>query len=154
MSLIHLPHPSDFYPPTQCAYSTNADDALYVQQFLPQWHSSTEYCLEATRHSLMQQLFSLITCWWWAIKKHSCKSFYLSTIMIFFFSFFLPSKNLTEDQKYKPSERFVKCLQYLRLINECKCICTSYTVSKTKAQRKWEKEGKEKGHCNSKCHVL
>lgn len=66
---------------------------------------------------------------------------------IHLFFFFLPSKNLTGDQKDKPSEMFLKCLQYLRLINDCKCICTSYTVSKTKVQQKWEKEGKEKGHC-------
>lgn len=42
---LHLPHPSDSYPPTWHAYSTNADDALCVQHFLSQWHSSTKYCL-------------------------------------------------------------------------------------------------------------
>lgn len=49
MSLAHsgLPHPGDSYPPLWHAYSTNADDALYVRHFLSQWHSSTKYCLGA-----------------------------------------------------------------------------------------------------------
>lgn len=38
---LHLPHPSDSYPPTWRAYSTNAYDALYVQHFLSQLHCST-----------------------------------------------------------------------------------------------------------------
>lgn len=33
---LHLPHSSDSYPPTRHARSTNADDALYVQDFLSQ----------------------------------------------------------------------------------------------------------------------
>lgn len=51
-SLTYLPYPGDSYPPTWHAYSTNADDALYVQHFLSQWHSSTKHCLGAAAGSL------------------------------------------------------------------------------------------------------
>lgn len=64
--------------------------------------------------------------------------------MTFFFSPFIYKCNWRK--KDKPSEN-LKCWEYLELINNCKYICISHGVSKTKAQQKWEKKERKKNHC-------
>lgn len=93
MSLAHprLPHPGGSYPPIWHAYSINADDVLYVQHFLSQWHSSAKYCLGAAAHSDLLSYAAITQFDLYVddklLKTIHAELFYLPTIITFFFSF-------------------------------------------------------------------